>query len=549
MLFPLSGRVEWGCVDLRNSNHETSFSSLPRRQVIITFIGVLLALFLSSLDQTIVATAMPDIIAQLGGFSHYTFVTTAYLVTSTVVIPITGRLTDIYGRKWFYTAGIIIFIFGSLLSGLSQSFNQLVGFRALQGIGAGIMLANAFAVIGDLFPPAERGKYQGFISGVFGISSIIGPTLGGFITDSFSWHWIFFINIPIGIGVIILFIYNFPFIRPHRESNYIDYTGITLLVLTVVPLLLALSWGGIQYPWVSPEIIGMIVFSVIIGVILLFVESRSPQPILPIRYYRDRTVSISMAISFLTGFGMFGAILFVPLYFQGVQGLSATSSGSSLTPMMLGLVVGSFGGGYLLSRTGGHYRLEGIVGISIMAIGLGLLTTLTVDTSYSVAVLFIVLTGFGLGITFPIYTIAAQNAVPYKVMGSIVSSIPFSRFLGGTFGLAILGSVLSNRFISDFLNLVPTQVRAAIPPDQLSALAQNPQALISPQAQAQLQNILANAGAAGEFDRLLLDLRESLVSGITEVFMISAIVIALAFVINLFIKEIPLRRQQNVSGG
>jgi MFS family permease len=285
------------------------------------------------------------------------------------------------------------------------------------------------------------------------------------------------------------------------------------------------------------------------AVLLLFVENRSPQPILPLHYFRDRTVSIAMAISFLTGFGMFGAILFVPLYFQGVQGLSATSSGSSLTPMMLGLVVGSFGGGYLLSRTGGHYRLEGIGGISIMAIGLGLLTTLSVNTSYTTAVTFIVLTGFGLGITFPIYTIAAQNAVPYKVMGSIVSSIPFSRFLGGTFGLAILGSILSNRFVSEFLSLVPPKVLAAIPSDQLSALSQNPQALISSQAQAQLQSILANAGVSADFNQLLLILRESLASGITEVFLISAIVIALAFVINLFIKEIPLRRQQDAARG
>jgi EmrB/QacA subfamily drug resistance transporter len=534
---------------LKTPGIETGFRALPGRQVVITFVGVLLALFLGSLDQTIVATAMPDIIAQLGSFAHYTFVTTAYLVTSTVVIPITGRLTDIYGRKWFYTGGIIIFILGSLLSGLSQTLNQLIIFRAFQGIGAGIMLANAFAVIGDLFPPAERGKYQGYISGVFGLSSVIGPTLGGFITDTFSWHWIFFINIPIGIGVIFLFIFFFPLVRPHRESNAIDYPGLVLLLLTAVPLLLALSWGGVEYPWLSPEIIGMLVFSVIAGILLVIVDNRSAQPILPLQYFRDRTVSISMAISFLVGFGMFGAIIFVPLYFQGVQGFSATSSGNSLTPMMLGLVAGSFGGGYLLSRTGGHYRLEGIAGIAIMAIGLGLLSTVSINTSYSTAVLYIVLAGFGLGVTFPIYTIAAQNAVPYKVMGAIVSSIPFSRFMGGTFGLAILGSLMSRRFVSEFLSRVPPEVSSVISSSELSALAQNPQALISPQAQVQLQAQLSRAGVSADFNRVLQVLRESLALAIGEVFLVATAITVVAFIINLFIKEIPLKRGQNVSSG
>jgi EmrB/QacA subfamily drug resistance transporter len=412
------------------------------------------------------------------------------------------------------------------------------------------MIANAFATIGDLFPPADRGKYQGFISGVFGIASVIGPTLGGFITENFTWHWIFYINIPIGIGVIFLFIFFFPFIRPHKENNKVDNQGMALLILTVIPLLLALSWGGVQYPWASPEIIGMLVFSLVMGILLLRVERRTDQPILPLQYFTDRTVSISMLVSFLTGFGMFGAIVFVPLYFQGVQGLSASSSGNSLTPMMLGVVAGSFTAGQLLSRKGGHYRLEGIVGLAIMAVGLGLLSTLNINTSSTTAIIYIVLTGLGLGVTFPIYIIAAQNAVPYKVMGAVVSSIPFSRFMGGTLGLAILGSIMSNSFASGFLSRIPPPVRSEIPANEITSLIQNPQALIIPQAQDQLKSVLTGMGVpTADFNPILQALRESMVSAITEVFLISLIVVIAAFVINLFIKEIPLRKQQNIPAG
>jgi EmrB/QacA subfamily drug resistance transporter len=526
---------------------DRDFRSLPRRQVIITFAGVLLAIFLSTLDQTIVATAMPNIIADLGGFSHYTLITTAYLVASTVVIPITGRLTDIYGRKWFYTGGIIIFILGSILSGSSQTLTQLVIYRAFQGIGAGVMIANAFAVTGDLFPPAERGKYQGFISGIFGLSSIIGPTLGGYITDTFSWHWIFYINAPVGIGVIFLFIFFFPNLRPRQSKYSIDYAGISLLILAMVPLLLALSWGGSQYPWRSAQIIGMLIFSLAMGAVLLYVEQHLKDPILPLQYFADRTVSISMAVTFLSGFAMFGAIIFVPLYFQAVQGLSATASGSTLTPMMLGVVVGSLGAGQLMSRAGGHYRLEGAIGIAVMAVGLAFLTRLTVDTTHSLAVVYIVLTGIGLGVTFPIYTIAAQNAVPYKVMGAVVSSIPFSRFLGGTVGLAILGSVLTQRFSSQFVTQLPEQVRNAVSPAQLASLTQNPEALITPQAQNQLVDFLNKLGISISPEQIVQAFRQSLVSAITEAFLIAFAITVISWVVNWFIKEIPLRRQQNSS--
>jgi EmrB/QacA subfamily drug resistance transporter len=519
--------------------------SLPRRQVVVTFTGVLLAIFLGAMDQTIVATALPDIIAELGGFTHYTLVTTAYLVSSTVLIPITGRLTDLFGRKWFYTAGIAIFILGSLLCGLSQTLTQLVFFRAFQGIGAGVMIANAFAVIGDLFPPAERGKYQGYVSAIFGLASVIGPSLGGFLTDTISWHWIFYINVPIGIGVIILFVFFFPNLRPVASEHRIDYLGIALLVLTTVPLMLALTWGGVQYPWLSPEIIGMIVFSLVMGVIFYRLEVRNPAPILPLGFFTSRIISISLAVTLFIGFGMFGGIIFIPLYFQGVLGLSATASGSFLTPMMLGVVAGSVTSGQLLSRAGGHYKLLGIVGIAIMAGGMGLLSTLTTQTSFTTAVSYIVLTGLGLGVTFPIYTVAIQNAVPHRFMGVVISAVPFSRFIGGTFGLAILGSLMSSRFSAQFLSQIPPTVKGLITQDKLLSLAHNPQALVSAQAQQELKSALAQLGPQADqvYNQIIEALRQSLMSALTEVFIIGLAATVIAFIIHLFIREIPLRRQ------
>jgi EmrB/QacA subfamily drug resistance transporter len=530
---------------LQTEKYKTSFRTLPRRQLITTFVGVLLAIFLSNLDQTIVATAMPDILAQLGGFAHYTFVTTAYLVTSTTFIPITGKLTDIFGRKWFYTAGIIIFIAGSILSGLSQTLNQLIIFRAFQGIGGGIMIANAFAVIGDLFSPAERGKYQGFISGIFGLSSIIGPTLGGFIADSISWHWIFYINVPIGIGVILLFIFSFPDVRPERTGRRVDYPGAVLLLFTVVPLLMGLSWGGVEYDWISAPIIAMLIFSAAAAGILYMVETRSSEPILPLRFFTDRIVSISLAAAFFTGFGMFGGIVFVPLFFQGVLGLSATASGTFLTPMMLGLVAGSLASGQLLSRAGGHYKIQGIVGLIIMLAGMGLLTSMTAETTYFTSVVYIILTGLGLGITFPIFTVVVQNAVPYNFMGIITSMVPFSRFIGGTLGLAVLGSVLSSTFAKQFITDLPVAVKNILPPDSLSALAQNPQALVSPQAQEQLTAALAQFGQqSGALSNQVIDaLRHALSSALSETFLIASVVVAVALAVYIFIKEIPLRKQ------
>jgi EmrB/QacA subfamily drug resistance transporter len=522
------------------------FPVLPRRQVVLTMGGVMLAIFLASLDQTVVGTAMPRIIADLGGFDRFTWVTTAYLVASTTSVPIAGRLSDMFGRKRFYIGGIIVFLVGSSLAGFSQTMNQLIMFRAIQGIGGGVMMAIAFVSVGDLFPPAERGKYQGFLAAVFGLSSVIGPTLGGFITDALSWHWIFFLNIPIGIPIVLLFVRYFPQIRPSPPEHRLDYAGMAALILAVVPLLLGLSWGGVQYEWASPQVIGALLLSAFMTVAFIVLELRSPEPIMPPEIYRNSVVSLSLLATFLTGFGMFGAIIFIPLYFQGVLGASATSSGSFLTPMMLGVVVGAGLSGQALSRLGGHYRTQGLIGIVLMSVGMGLVSTMGTETEYAQAVAYIVVMGFGLGVTFPSFTIAVQNAVPHRVMGVATSAIQFYRSIGGTLGLAIMGSLMASRFSSSVFGSLSDRISQAIPRDQINDLVNRPQALMDEKALAGLRAGFERFGPQGVdmADELVETLQTSLSSAINYVFIIAVAIVSASFVVMLFVREIPLRQRQ-----
>ena len=519
--------------------------SLPKKQLIITLIGVMLAMFIGALDQTIVGTAMPRIVSDLGGFSEYTWITTIYIITSAIALPITGKLTDMFGRKYFYIAGLVIFSVTSVLCGLSNSMTSLIIWRGIQGIGGGMMMANSFIVIGDLFPPAERGKFMGYMSAVFATSSIIGPVLGGFITDTISWHWVFFVNIPIGILIILLFAFYFPDIKPDASKHRIDYAGVTTLILTIVPIMLALSWGGSQYLWDSLVIIGLFVFSFVMLLLFIFIESRVEEPIIPLGLFKNQIVAISIIVAFLSSFVMFATTTFIPLFFQGVLGVTATASGTLLIPMTLGSTAGSFLSGQLLSRAGGHYRLQALVGLGIMIIGVWFLSRMNLQTSNTQAVVNMVITGFGLGITMPIFAITVQNAVPYKMLGTATSSVPFFRSLGGSVGLAIFGSILNNRFASQFLGSIPTVVKTTIPAEQLSSLAYNPQALVSVPAQEQLRETFNVFGSQGQslFDQMLQALRQSLSSAVARVFLIALFVGIVSFIVCLFLKEIPLLKK------
>jgi EmrB/QacA subfamily drug resistance transporter len=531
-------------------NESLPHRALTRQQRTITLIGALLSMFMSSLNQTVIGTAMPRIIIELGGFAHYTWVATGFMITSTITVPIVGKLSDMYGRKRFYLIGQGIFIIGSLLSGLSQTMTQLILFRGFQGIGAGTMMANTVAITADLFPPAERGKYSGMMTGVMGLSSIIGPTLGGFITDALSWHWVFWVNIPLGVSVVILVYFYFPDLRSENLKPHVDFPGLTTFILALVPAMLALSWGGVEQPWISLPILGLLAFSLIMAILFLVIETRSKEPLIPLSLYKNQIFKISQIIIFLMGMGMFGSMIFIPLFFQGVLGTSATISGSFMTPMMLGLVVGSFTSGQFLSRAGGHYRIQGMIGLGAMVAGMGLLSRMTPQTAFSGAVMNIILTGIGIGIIMPCYTIAVQNSVPYHFLGIATSLMVFARSIGGTLGLAVFGAVMNNRFRFHFLHHLPPAVNDLISPDKVAALAKNPQVLISPRAQMKMKAFFSGFGNQGVvwYDQTLQTLRQSLSFAISQVFTIALGLILIGFLANFFIKEIPLRKQHDFAG-
>ncbi len=521
-------------------------SSLPKRQVVAAMVGTMLSMFLGSIFMTIAATAMPRIVTDLGGFSQYTWVFTSYIIAETIALPLTGKLSDMYGRKWFFVAGMAIFTLGSFLCGISQSMSQLIIFRAFQGIGFGVMSALGFIVIADIFPPEERGKYGGLMAGVFGLSTIIGPTLGGYLTDALSWRWVFFAPIPIGLIIIIIFIFLFPQFKSGQARHRVDYGGVVAMTLFIGPLILALTWGGVNYAWSSLTIISLLAFSVIMLITFLFIESRAEEPVIPLLLFKNRVVAVSAIVAFLMGAAFFPVVTFIPLFFQGVLGATATASGGFLTPMMLSAAMGAFISGQLLSRAGGHYRLQGAVGFLISAVGFFLLTRMTPETSFATAVVNIILIGVGNGLIMPIHTIAVQNTVPYSIMGTATSLITLLRPLGGVFGLAIVGSLLNNTFASSFIGKLSPAVKEVVSPEQLAAIVDNPQALVNVEAQAQLQSLFDGMGSQGTvlFEQLLFTLRNALNSALIQVFLVFLVVTILGLLANFFLKGIPPHRSK-----
>ena len=399
-------------------NDGSGFVPLPGRQVARSMICVTLVMFLGALGQTIVATALPRIVADLGGFDRYAWVVTAYMVAATIAAPIGGGLSDVHGRKPFFILGLSIFIAASFLLGTSESMNEVIVFRGVQGIGGGLIMTCSLVAVADLFPPEERGRYQGLLAGVYGIASIVGPVLGGIVTDYQSWNWIFLLNIPIAVPVLLWMIFFFPDLGPKSADRKVDYAGIATLILALVPLLLALSIGGVQYAWSSPQCVGLLALGLAMAGMFVVVETRVECPIMPMDLYSDRAVALGMPIVVLTGFGLYGSLIFLPLYFQGVLGLSAASSGNLLIPMLPGIVLGGILSGVLLSRTGGHYRLQVLASTGLTTIGMVLISTMDETTGTFLTVAYLVVAGLGLGATLAAVSVAVQNTVPFGRVGS-----------------------------------------------------------------------------------------------------------------------------------
>ena len=518
---------------------------LPRWQTIGVVAGTMLALLLAALDQTIVGTAMPRIVAELNGLSYYSWVITAYLVASTIMVPIAGKLGDLFGRKPFLLVGMIGFVVASALCGQSHGMLELVVFRTIQGIFGGMLFATVFAVIGDLFPPSQRARLAGLFGAVFGLSSIVGPTAGGYITDTLGWRWVFYVNLPVGIIAVLLVIATMPFVRSSASLRDIDFKGAAALVAGLVPLMVALSITR-DHGWTSPEVLGLLAIAAIILGIFFVLEIRTDHPIVPFDLFKNSTFSVSMIVGFLSGFGMFGTIVFVPLIYQGVLGVTATNSGQLLTPMMLGLIVASTLVGQVMVRVR-LYRFLGTAGIAVMLVGMWLLSQVTVTTSRLEVVRDIVIVGAGLGSTFPLYLTAVQSALPRSFLGVASSQVQFWRQIGGTIGTAVLGSVLSQRLP---VHISEQVANLHLPPQATQLVGSggaSPQTLFDPaQIAASRSRAVGALGAQGGaiFDQVLHGVRAALAATLHEIFLYGAAVLVIALIASVFLKDVPLRARQ-----
>ena len=512
---------------------------LERRAKFEILGAILLGMFLAALDQTIVGPVLPHIVTELKGADYYTWVVTIFLVTSTITVPIYGKLSDLYGRRPMLLFGIGLFLIGSVLSGLSQTMWQLILFRGVQGFGAGAIFPIALAVIGDLFTPAERGKYQGLFGAVFGIAFLIGPGLGGFLTDNFSWHWVFFVNLPIGMLALAVIGRLLPNIKGRRRDIRIDYLGVITLTLGLMPILVGLTVAETSQ-WSDPAVWGSIAAGVVFLAVFVMVEARTAEPIIPLHLFRNRTFSASMVSIFLATFGFGAAIIFLPLYFQIVEGSSATASGYKLLPFLVGLIISSIASGIIVSRTG-RYKAVVLVGLVIMAIGLALMTNLRADTSDLLLSGWMFVAGFGVGPTFAVFTIIVQNAVPFSELGAATSDLTLFRQIGTTMGLTLAFTFFRDNLTWGLLHdqivaagapaaLVPTSPPAGFDLGQLTSVTSNgdPLAFVS-QLPAQFQP----AFIQGFHQAFTIALANSMLLGVGAA--------VLAVIASLLLKELRLR--------
>jgi len=515
--------------------------TLSRRRIAAVIVAVMLGMLLSAVDQTVVGTAMPRIIADLNGLSHYAWVATAYLLASTASMPIWGKLSDGFGRKRFFILGMAIFMGGSALCGQANGMTELIAFRALQGLGAGAMMPISQAIIGDIFPPAQRARWSGVLMSVFAVATIIGPLLGGWITDNYSWRWVFYVNLPVGVAALTAAAVALPgHVSLHKHR--IDYSGATLLVAAAVPLLLAFSWAGSEYAWSSWQIVSLFAFSGAMWLAFYLRELRAAEPVINPRLFQNSIFRVSALASMLQSAAMFGAIMFLPLFVQGVQGKSATNSGIILMPMMLGAMVTSIGAGQVLAKTG-RYKWLVVAGFACVVAGAFLLSRMGIATSNVTLASDMVVMGLGLGIAMSSFTVIVQNQYPTHRLGEVSAGLQFFRSIGGTVGMAIFGTMLNNQFRTAMLQNLPAPLQT-LTHGKGAALLDNPQVLLSESARTKIQVAFARFGPQSEklFAQFMDAVRHSLQMAISDIFVLATIVGVAGLIVVLFLREDPLRR-------
>ncbi len=518
---------------------------LDNRQKVLIMIAVMSAMFFAAVNMTIVGTALPKIVSQIGGMEYFDWVFTVYMLTSTITAMLVGKLSDIYGRKIFILIGIGIFMTGAVLCGTSDDIIQLIMYRGLQGFGGGMIMSSAFTTVGDLFSPRERGKWQGMLGAVFGLSSLFGPTLGGYIVDNFDWHWIFWVFLPIGFFAFALILKLYPS-QKAKDKEPIDFLGSITLTLTIISLLLGFTWAGDKYAWTSFQIIGLFSLTILSLIAFIFIELKTKSPLLPLYLFKNSVFTVSNVAGMLMGMGMFGTIMYVPFYVQGVQGESATVSGLVEMVMTISMVSSSIIVGNLITKTG-KYKIFALVGLLIMAFGLILNSTLDVESSLTRLILQLIVVGIGLGVNMPVFNITVQNAVSHKYLGVATSAMQTFRQIGGTVGVALLGSVMGNKMANELTASQAQEKNVPSPPPEMAdtlTQLQNPQVLMDTE---QLEAIRSELPAemVPFFEQFIQTLKEALNTSLTTVFIVSAGIVGLAFIVTLFLKEIPLRTTNN----